>query len=313
MHQLRVVIAVAEHSGLLKASEALGVTQPAITKALNELEAELGVKLFHRTNRGAEVTPYGAAMVGYIKAMFSQLEQAAEELAGLRLGVGGRVSVGTLLSASAHLLPDAIVQLHRDRPRVFVSVMEGTYDVLAPALVRGDLDFILGRLPEFQYREGLVLEPLYDEAIAFMVRKKHPLARRTKGRLSDLLEWPWLLPPRETTLRRLLDKAFRDAGLDPPAPSCESMSLLANRRLLQDSDMIGVWPAAVGVEDIRAGRLTALSWPPDLTFGPVGITRHRGRQLSPAAESLIRIVKSVADVAGNVRLAAQRGARRSHS
>ncbi len=292
MHQLRAVIAVAEHSSLLKASEALGVTQPAVTKALNEFEADLGVKLFQRTNRGAETTPYGAAMVGYLKAVFSQLDQAAEELAGLRLGVGGRVSVGTLLSASAQLLPDAIAQLHRERPRVFVSVTEGTYDLLAPALVRGDLDFIVGRLPELQYREGLVLEPLYEESIAFMARKRHPLAKRSKGDLSEFLKWPLLLPPRETTLRRLLDKAFRDAGLDLPSASCESMSMLSNRRLLQESDMIGVWPAGVGAEDIRAGRLIALSWAPKITFGPVGITRHRGRQLSPTADFLIDLIKS---------------------
>ncbi|HYD71189.1 LysR substrate-binding domain-containing protein [Azospirillum sp.] len=294
LQQLRVVTAVKEHGSLLKAAETLGLTQPAVSKALKEIEAELGVTLFRRTNRGVEATPYGEAMLHHIRQMFSQLEQAADEVAGLKQGVGGRVAVGTLISASARLLPRAIALMRRDRPRIVTTVLEGTWDLLAPALLRGDLDLTVGRLPEFQHREGLELEPFYEEMVAFVVRASHPLAERPRPSPMELLEWPWLLPPRETTLRRLIDRAFRDAGCEPPIPSCESLSQLTNRRLLQETDIIGVWPERVARDDIDSGLLKRLDVPLIVSFGPVGIARRRGTTPSPAAAALIEALRLTA-------------------
>jgi len=294
LQQLRIVMAVQEHASLLKAAEALGLTQPAVSKALQDLEQDLGVKLFRRTNRGTETTPYGDAMIRHLRAVFSQLNRAADELTELREGGGGHVAVGTLVSASARLLPLAIARLHREKRRIGITVLEGTYDLLTPALVRGELDFIVGRLPEFFYRQGLEVESLFDEVITFVVRPDHPLAHRGQHSLAGLLDWPWVLPPRETTLRRLFDKAFRDRNLEPPAPACESISLLANRRLLADTDMIGVWPGQVAQDDIADGRLVALDIGGDIAFGPVGISRRRGKPLSPAAEALVESLRQVA-------------------
>ncbi len=173
-------------------------------------------------------------------------------------------------------------------------MVEGTWDVLSPALLRGDLDLTVGRLPEFQYREGLDLEPFYEEMVAFVVRARHPLAARSNLSLEEALEWPWMLPPRETTLRRLIDRAFREAGHEPPIPSCESVSLLTNRRLLQETDIIGVWPERVARDDIETGTLKRLGLPFNVPFGPVGIARRRGSTMTPAAYALVDVLRVVA-------------------
>src|SRR6202049_659877 len=119
-----------ECRSILKPSRRLNLTQPTLTKALQDVEATLDLPLFERTNRGLEPTPYGEIFARHAKVLLAQLRHAAEELENLRVGYSGKVSVGTLLAASASILPDAIVLLKKERPGVAISVIVGTYDIL---------------------------------------------------------------------------------------------------------------------------------------------------------------------------------------
>ena len=117
IRQLRIAAAIGDAGSLVGAAATLNVTQPTISKALHELEAIVGVELFERTRRGVVPTLFGIALVRHAKLLMSQIRHAAEELADLKDGTGGRVVVGTLLAASATLLPGAIARLRRERPR----------------------------------------------------------------------------------------------------------------------------------------------------------------------------------------------------
>jgi DNA-binding transcriptional LysR family regulator len=291
LKQLRLVVAVHQHLSILAASRALGLSQPAATRLIKETERSLGCVLFARTNRGVRATDRGEALVRHGKLVLAQLAHAGEELDDLAEGTGGRVAVGTLLAASARLLPAAIARLRRDRPRVAVTVVEGTNDRLVPALAAGDLDFIVGRLPEFRHRDELVHEPLLVEDSCVVVRAGHPLARRRRLTLADLASADWIMPLAETTLRRQVEKAFHDAGLDAPRPAVQSLSVLTNRALLLATDMIGVWPRQVVLDDVRGGVLAVLPVALPPTAGPIGIARRRGAMLSPAASALCDALK----------------------
>src|ERR1700741_2370190 len=171
--RLRHVELVAElHDcrSILKASKRLSLTQPTVTKALRDVESTLGVELFTRTNRGLEPTPYGEIFARHAKIVLAQLRHAAEEIENLRAGHSGRVRVGTLLAASSSILPDAITLLKKERPGVAISVVVGTYDILVPSLLVGDLDMVLGRLPEEGRTRALVYEEFYAEPVCLVVR-----------------------------------------------------------------------------------------------------------------------------------------------
>jgi DNA-binding transcriptional LysR family regulator len=226
--------------------------------------------------------------------VLAQLAQAGEELDDLAEGTGGRVAVGTLLAAAARLLPAAIAALRRERPRVSVTVVEGTNDRLVPALVAGDLDLIVGRLPAFRHRDGLAHERLLVEDACVVVRAGHALRRRRRLALADLAALDWILPPPEATLRRQVDQAFHDAGLDAPRPGVQSLSLLTNRALLLATDMIAVWPRQVALDDVRRGVLAILPVALPPTAGPIGIARRRGAILSPAAAALCDALRAAA-------------------
>jgi DNA-binding transcriptional LysR family regulator len=228
---LRLIAAIVTEGNLLRAAEALNMTQSAVTKALQDAEAQMGVMLFERTNRGVVPTTFGSSLAAHARLILAQISKAEQEMTDLRDGASGQVTIGTLLAGSAGLLPKAIALLRQDRPRLVIKVEEATNDVLMPALRAGELDLVLGRLPEFRDRDGLKQEHLMNDYAQIVVRRDHPLALRTGLRLADLLTQDWILPGPSTTLRRQFDKAFRDESLEPPAHCVETVSFLTSRRL----------------------------------------------------------------------------------
>ena len=272
---------------ILKASKRLSLTQPTVTKALRDVESTLGVKLFERSNRGLEPTAYGEIFARHAKIVLAQLRHAAEELESLRAGYSGKVTVGTLLAASASILPDAIALLKKQRPGVAISVVVGTYDILMPALLGGDLDMVLGRLPEEGRSRALLYEEFYAEPICIVTRRGHPLSRKRRLSLRDLSNEAWLLPLPETALRRQIERAFVEAGAPLPRNVIESVSILTNRALLRKSDSVGVMPYHVALDDVELGLLAILPVKLKSIESPVGAILRAPGTLPPAASALL--------------------------
>lgn len=291
LQQLRAVLAVARNQSLVKAAEELGLSQPAVTKILHEVEADLGVQLFVRTSRGTHPTRYGELLAEHAAGVFAQLTQVEREIHNARAGLAGEVRLGTLIAASASLVPQAVAQLQRTVPGIRVMLVEGTYARLVPALRRGELDMIAGRLPAYQYREGLLLESFYQERVCFAVRPAHPALALRRPTLEQLGGWPWIMPPPQTTLRQMLEAAFHDQNLPLPQSPCESLSVVGNRRLLLETDYIAAFPARVIEPDLRAGLLAELTLAEPLAFGPVGVALRRDSPLSQPAEAMLAALR----------------------
>jgi len=294
LKQLRLLIAVGKHNNIQNAARELNVSQPAATKMIKDLELDFEVQLFTRTNRGVIPTPYGEALIRHGKLIFSQVSNAAQELDDLNEGSSGGIVVGTLLAASPQLLPQAIARLLEDRPKVAIKVVEGTNEVLIPALKSGEIDLIVGRLPSQRHRSDLQQVPLFDEKILVVVRRGHPLGTNSQLSFSDLKAYGWILPPVETTLRRQLDQFFIRQQQYIPTVAVESVSYLTNRAVLQAGDFIGLMPAHVAAQDIASGLLQEIPWSLPIDDGPVGVTFRSANQLSPAAASFLQALKDVA-------------------
>jgi DNA-binding transcriptional LysR family regulator len=294
LRNLRLVDAVIREGNLVRAAQSLNMTQSAATKALQEIEAISGVELFERTNRGTLPTAYGQTLATHAKIILSQLRHAEQALSDLKDGTGGRVAVGTLLSAAVELLPSAIAKVLEIRPRLMVKIVEGTDDVLMPLLRLGELDFVLGRLPEYREREGLLQEVLMDDYAQIVARADHPLFQIGQLELGMLREWPWILPRQETTLRRQIDETFRREGLEPPNCGVESISLLANRSLLRSTQYLAVWPVQLAQAEARSGQISVLPIDLPATARPIGLSVRAEGRLSPAAEVLIEALRAIA-------------------
>jgi DNA-binding transcriptional LysR family regulator len=293
LRHVELIAEVYDSRSILKASRRLNLTQPTVTKALQNIEATLNVPLFERTNRGLAPTPYGEIFARHAKIVLAQLRHAAEELESLRAGYSGKVTVGTLLAASASILPDAIALLKKERPAVAISIVVGTYDILLPALLVGDLDMVLGRMPESRSR-ALVYEEFYAEPICLVVRRGHPLTRKRRLTLRELVNEPWLLPLPETSLRRQIERAFRDASAPLPRNVIESVSILTNRVLLRKSDCIAVMPYHVALDDVEQQLLSILPVKLKSIESPVGAMLRAPGELPPAASALLACLRVAA-------------------
>jgi len=294
LRHLRLIDAIAREGNLLRAAQALNLTQSAVTKALQEVEASLGCPLFQRTNRGVLPTAFGQALTAHARVILTQLDHAEQELADLRFGASGTVALGTLLAASVALLPQAILRVRRERPRLSLRTVEGTNEQLMPLLRQGALDMVVGRLPVYRQRDGIVQEALGHDQAAVVVRVGHPLTAGPVPGLAALAGGDWILPLPDTTLRRQVDEAFRLAGVQAPVAGVESLSVLVTRALLLDSDMLAVWPAGLARAEAARGTVAVLPVALPATARPIGISTRAGSRLSPAAEVVIRALRGVA-------------------
>jgi DNA-binding transcriptional LysR family regulator len=291
--QLRLLIAIAEAGNLVGAAKRLNMTQPAVTKGLQEAEVSLGFRLFERTNRGVIPTDYGQALVTHAQLIVRQLSHATEELRDLHDGAAGRVAVGTTPAASVDLLPRAIAKLRQERPRVSVKVVEGSNDSLLPSLVAGDLDFVIGRLPELPHGKLLGHEALFGDIACIVAQPRHP-ALRESLQLRDLDRYSWVLPTQESTQRQQIEAAFANENACVPENAVDSVSYLAHRTLVTEADFLAIWPWQIARPDVKAGRIALLPFVLHPTFTSIGITTRANVRLSPAIEMLLACLRSIA-------------------
>lgn len=299
LRQLRLLVAVGQHGSIQNAAQDLNISQPAATKMIQDLEYDFEVKLFDRTNRGVVPTVFGSSLIRHGKLIFAQVSNAAQELDDLNEGNSGRVVVGTLLAASPSLLPLAIERLLQDRPKVAIKIVEGTNEVLMPALRAGEIDMVVGRLPSHRHRENITQEKFFDERVVAVAGPQHALASASNVSFEQIKPYGWVLPPAETTLRRQTDQFFVRQGQYVPPTAIESVSYLANRALLRMHDLIGLMPAHVAALDIQNGLLAGIDWAPPFGAGPVGVSYRGAQSLSPAGSAFLEALHAAArDVSG---------------
>lgn len=285
LKQLRLLVAVGVHGNIQNAAREMGMSQPAATKMIQDLELDFEVKLFSRTNRGVVPTIFGQTLIRHGKLIFAQVSNAAQELDDLNEGNAGRVVVGTLLAASTKLIPSAVEILLEERPNVAIKIVEGTNEVLMPGLLSGEIDIVVGRLPSHRHRDKIRQEKLVEENIHAVVGGGHPLANRKTVNFAQMKPFGWILPPHETTLRRHVDQFFiRQQQYIPPV-AVESVSYLTNRALLQSRNLIGLMPAQVVAQDIAQGYMKKLDWDVPFGRGPIGVSIRLGDELSPAGRA----------------------------
>lgn len=298
MRHVQLVAAVDEARSIHKAAARLRMTQPATTKLLAELEHLLDVRLFERSTRGIIPTPHGESLARHARAVLGTLGHARDEMAALKAGATGRLAIGTLLVAAPLLLPRALLAFKRRNPRVTVRLHEGTLGTLLPMLARGDLDLVVGRLTSDFVTTGLTFIHCYDEPMVVVVRRGHPLQRRRKLALVDLVGEAWVLPTPESAYRHRIDAAFRQSGVEPPDELVESMSILTNATLLEESDMLGLLPLNTARHYARSGALALLKVALPPPSGPVGVIARSEHAKVAALQDMVAALRAAGQALG---------------
>ena len=270
------------------------VTQPAVSKSLADLERGFGLKLFERTSRGVYPTIYGECLIRHARSMLTELAQARDELRGLVSGSSGNIRVGVLATAALALLPRALAMLKSRHPGMTVLVREGLMENLLPELLLGNLDLIVGRLPENRIAQGLSEKIFMEEGVSLVAGRHHPLAGRKRVNWSDLLAYPWVFPPVNTLLREPLERAFERHGVPMPSNRVETLSVHVIRGYLHDTDAIAALATDVSRYYESLGLLAILPLELPRLARPIGVIWSRQRPLAPATQVLIQCLEEAA-------------------
>ena len=291
--QLLLLVAVDELGNIHKAADELGMTQPAASKLLKELESALEVPLFDRLPRGMRPTWYGEIMIRHARMTLANLSAAHDEITALKSGLSGQVAVGCIMPAGTALLPLTIARLKAHYPLLQIRVELDSSDALLAQLTDSKLDIVVARLFEHHDKSAFDFEPLAEESIGVVARRGHPLTRRRKLQLSDLAGLSWILPTGKV-IRHRFDMVFRGFGLDPPQNIVITPALPVIISLLQQADMVATVPDEVAKHYRQHGMVERVPIDFPLKMDTYGIITRRKRLLSPAAQIMLKAIRATA-------------------
>ena len=292
LRDIEYFAAVAEHSNVRRASEALGLSPPALSRILRRLEESMKAKLVKRTPKGVELTEVGSALLAQVRRIRLTLDDVTREAADLSEGRAGHLRIG-VSAARAEEVPAAYAALLKDAPNVTLAITVSDNDVMLPALRNGQLDLIVNYLTESPY-EGCVKEILYDDEVVVYASANHPLARRKIVTLVDLARERWALSPVNMLPWHWLYRAFQDRGLSPPRVAVETRSVRLRLQTVASSNLLGFISIRIIRQAAPRFRLKPLPVKEVTWRRSVGVIYRDGGYLSPAAKRFIEILKLTA-------------------
>ena len=264
LRHLQCFLAVAQFGNLRRAAQALSITQPAVTKTLNELEELLAKPLFTRGRHGAALTPEGEAFMRHASDSVHAIGAAVDSV--LREPDAAPLRIGALPTAAAAFLPPVLRAVAERWPQLSVRVVTDRNTALIEQLRERALDAVIGRLADPERMAGLSFELLYAEPMVIVLRPGHALAPRSARAappaLAAIGAHPLVLPPAGTLIRQLADGFLRRHGVVAQAGLVETLDTALARALVLQADNLWFTPRGAVQADLDARTLLRLS--PDL-------------------------------------------------
>jgi DNA-binding transcriptional LysR family regulator len=246
LRHLRYFVAVAEERHFTRAAERLGIGQPPLSQQIQQLERELGARLFRRLSRGVELTEVGQVFLGDARATLAAAEQALINARRAARGEFGTLHIGFTVSASFHpFLPQVILQFRESHPEITLTLREGNSSEMLADVRDGRLDLALVRPPSRQF-EQLEIEPLFDEDMLIVLSERHPLSTRASLTLAELAGEDFVLYARQTGpgVFDAIVAACRAAGFSPNVTQ-EAPQMSSTINLVAAGLGVSIVPAAI--------------------------------------------------------------------
>ena len=290
LRHLHTFVAVAQQGTLGRAAETLNLSQPALSKTLNELEQLTGTRLFERGRLGAQLTLVGEQFLTHAVKVLDALNSAGQALnrkEGLNNDI---VRIGALPTAALGILPTVIGQFHKQQKDITLQVATMNNTMLLAGLKSGEIDIGIGRMSDPELMSGLHYELLFLESLKLVVRPGHPLLQETVT-LSRVMEWPVVVSPKGTVPRQNAEALLQSQGCKMPAGCIETLSASLSRQLTVDFDYIWFVPSGAVKDDLRRGVLTALPIATQGAGEPIGILTRVDATLTPGTQTLLSAIR----------------------
>ncbi|HBR1231263.1 TPA: LysR family transcriptional regulator [Klebsiella pneumoniae] len=290
LRHLHTFVAVAQQGTLGRAAETLNLSQPALSKTLNELEQLTGTRLFERGRLGAQLTLVGEQFLTHAVKVLDALNSAGQALnrkEGLNNDI---VRIGALPTAALGILPTVIGQFHKQQKDITLQVATMNNTMLLAGLKSGEIDIGIGRMSDPELMSGLHYELLFLESLKLVVRPGHPLLQETVT-LSRVMEWPVVVSPKGTVPRQNAEALLQSQGCKMPAGCIETLSASLSRQLTVDFDYVWFVPSGAVKDDLRRGVLTPLPIATQGAGEPIGILTRVDATLTPGTQTLLSAIR----------------------
>ncbi len=289
MRQVALMLAIDQQRTLRGAAAQLGMTQPAATKMLHELESALGLALFERVGRGLQLNAAGERVTGYFRHMSGSMEAMNRELHELCQGSEGRLAIGSIMAASPGRLAQALLALKKQWPLLSIEVAVDTSDRLLTQLADGVLEVVIGR-PTTQGDAAHLFRSIDDEALSVIAGLRHPLAGARSVPFTDLQRYGWVLQPPGSPMRALVEQEFQAHSLPMPRGLIETGSILTTMNLVRNSELVGIIPQAVAKDNAAHGMVHVLPCKLSRRLQAYGSLVRRDRPLSESAQQFLALL-----------------------
>ncbi|WP_161616726.1 LysR substrate-binding domain-containing protein [Yokenella regensburgei] len=290
LRHLHTFVAVAQQGTLGRAAETLNLSQPALSKTLNELEQLTGTRLFERGRLGAQLTLMGEQFLTHAVRVLDALNTAGQSLTRKEGQENDIVRVGALPTAALGILPAVIGQFHKEQKDITLQVATMSNPMLLAGLKTGEIDLGIGRMSDPELMSGLNYELLFLESLKLVVRPNHPLLQETMT-LSRVMEWPVVASPKGTVPRQIADTLLQSQGCKMPAGCIETLSASLSRQLTVDYDYVWFVPSCAVKDDLRRAALVSLPIPVPGAGEPIGIITRVDPQHSTAVQTLLSAIR----------------------
>jgi LysR family transcriptional regulator of abg operon len=241
LHHFRHLMALSEAGSIRAAARHLGLSQPAVTKSIGQLEKELNVSLVSRTAHGTTLTRQGKALVPRARAIANEVRRAREDIEQMAGAGQSEIGIGASALASLVLVPPALRAVRQQFPQARVHIVDGLFPTIAAPLREGAIDLYVGPLPPQRKRKQFRFNELAAYPLNVVARRDHP-GRAKIASLADLADRDWIVSGPAEGYGATVEQAFAEHGLPSPQSAIQVDSIIAVLAMLSAGELFAILP-----------------------------------------------------------------------
>jgi LysR family carnitine catabolism transcriptional activator len=287
-------VCLSETQSFRRAAERLGLSQPAVSAHIRDLERAFGVPLVHRTTRHVSLTPEGQAFAARARRALDEIDMASQDLRDVAAIHRGRVVVACMPPMMTVLVPNVVRTIHEKYPTLEVEILDVLSGQVVQHVARGDVDFGIAPRP---MTGDLSFTLLHRDHYVAAVPQGHPLAGRKAITIDELTAYPIVAMKRDSNARRMLDAAMSRRGLTL-RPRFEVLHLFSVGRMVEADLGVTALPLSA-VSSLASTRIATIEIKSPRVFREIGLIKRREYQYSPAAQTFVSILKNLMETNGS--------------